>query len=80
MEIDPFLLRLFVDDLQDDAAGVALRYHALSHEDVMSPLARVDDTAVAKPEPEVKCLTASHGVVLVGWNSQTPIRESTRLT
>lgn len=54
-------LRLFVDDLQDDAAGVLLRYHALRHEDVMCPLARVDNVAVAEPEPEMKSPPGGHG-------------------
>ena len=51
---------LFVDDLQHDATRVAILQHRLRLKDVVRPLARVDDVAVAKPEPEVKSLAPYH--------------------
>ena len=50
----------FVDDLQDNAAGVPLRYHALSHEDVMCRLAGVDDVARSEPDAKVVGSASNH--------------------
>jgi len=49
---------LFVDDLQDDRARVALLNHELGLKDVMCPLGDVDDVAVRQANAEVELLAS----------------------
>jgi hypothetical protein len=42
--------------LQDDAARAAQLHQSLRLETVMSPLARVDDVAIPKPEPKADAM------------------------
>jgi hypothetical protein len=51
---------LFVDDLQDHTARVALLDHRLGLEDVVCPLACIDDVPVAEPQAKVERRAMDH--------------------